>query len=218
MNSNTNNNLVKTLTGSIPDDLSSPVQASSSQNTFFGLSFTTWIIIILLLALLGINIFTYLAKGTQETVSILGKFLGWFQNIFGTTAKQTINVSETGAKAGIGAAADIATTGVDVISQAGHPQGNTENKNIQSNEQIPVQKQMQMQQDNLHNSLNQYQMETSSEVQAHDGYAASGKSGWCYVGAQNGIRNCAEVGVNDVCMSGDVFPTMDVCVNPNLRV
>jgi len=26
-----------------------------------------------------------------------------------------------------------------------------------------------------------------------------------------------QVGVNDECMSGDVFPTNDVCVNPNLR-
>jgi hypothetical protein len=217
MNSNTNNNLVKTLTGSIPDDLSTPVQSTSSQKTFLGLSITGWIIIILILALLGINIFTYLAKGTQETASLLGKFLGWFQNIFGITAKQTINVSETGAKAGISTAANLATTSVDIIAEAGHPQGNTENKNIQSNEQIPVQRQMQMKEDSLHSSLNQYQMGTTNEVHAHDGYAASGKAGWCYIGEQNGIRNCAEVGVNDICMSGDIFPTMDVCVNPNLR-
>jgi hypothetical protein len=26
------------------------------------------------------------------------------------------------------------------------------------------------------------------------------------------------VGMNDTCMSGDIFPTSAVCVNPNLRV
>jgi hypothetical protein len=47
--------------------------------------------------------------------------------------------------------------------------------------------------------------------------ASMGKSGWCYVGEATGVRHCAQVGVNDVCMSGDIFPTRDVCVNPNLR-
>ena len=44
-----------------------------------------------------------------------------------------------------------------------------------------------------------------------------GKSGWCYIGEERGTRSCVQVGVNDECMSGDVFPTNDVCVNPNLR-
>jgi hypothetical protein len=45
----------------------------------------------------------------------------------------------------------------------------------------------------------------------------TGKSGWCYIGEEQGIRTCAEIGVNDACMSGDVFPTQAVCMNPNLR-
>ena len=45
-----------------------------------------------------------------------------------------------------------------------------------------------------------------------------GESGYCYIGEERGYRTCAPVGVNDVCMSGDVFPTNDVCINPNLRV
>jgi hypothetical protein len=45
----------------------------------------------------------------------------------------------------------------------------------------------------------------------------TGKSGWCYIGEDEGIRTCSEIGVNDVCMSGDVFPTQSVCVNPKLR-
>jgi len=46
---------------------------------------------------------------------------------------------------------------------------------------------------------------------------STGKSGWCYVGEDRGFRTCVEVGENDRCMSGDIFPTKDVCVNPNLR-
>ena len=43
------------------------------------------------------------------------------------------------------------------------------------------------------------------------------KSGWCYIGEDRGFRTCAEVGVNDKCMSGDIFPSQEICVNPNLR-
>ena len=43
------------------------------------------------------------------------------------------------------------------------------------------------------------------------------KSGWCYIGNYSGYRSCSKVGEADKCMSGDIFPTHDVCVNPSLR-
>jgi hypothetical protein len=47
---------------------------------------------------------------------------------------------------------------------------------------------------------------------------SSSKSGWCYIGEDRGFRSCIDVGENDKCMSGDIFPTSDICVNPNLRM
>ena len=44
-----------------------------------------------------------------------------------------------------------------------------------------------------------------------------GKQGWCYVGTQDGYRSCLEVGPNNYCQSGNVYPTRDVCINPSLR-
>ena len=44
------------------------------------------------------------------------------------------------------------------------------------------------------------------------------KSGFCFIGNDRGNRSCIEVSPNDKCMSGDIFPSMDVCVNPRLRV
>lgn len=44
-----------------------------------------------------------------------------------------------------------------------------------------------------------------------------GKSGYCYIGTDDGFRSCIKVGANDICMSEDIFPTMDICINPNLR-
>ena len=43
------------------------------------------------------------------------------------------------------------------------------------------------------------------------------KSGFCYIGENSGARSCIEVGEGDVCMSGDIFPSQEICINPNLR-
>ena len=43
------------------------------------------------------------------------------------------------------------------------------------------------------------------------------KAGYCYVGTLNKKRTCIEIDEDDKCMSGDIFPTRDLCVNPNLR-
>jgi hypothetical protein len=43
------------------------------------------------------------------------------------------------------------------------------------------------------------------------------KAGYCYVGSDRNVRTCVEVGEDDHCMSGEVFPTRDICINPNLK-
>jgi len=55
---------------------------------------------------------------------------------------------------------------------------------------------------------------SASRVQAS---RPTSKSGHCYIGEDRGFRSCIEVGEGDVCMSGDIFPTRAICVNPNLR-
>ena len=44
------------------------------------------------------------------------------------------------------------------------------------------------------------------------------KSGYCYVGKDRGHRSCVKIDENNTCMSGDIFPSQEICVNPNLRV
>jgi hypothetical protein len=61
----------------------------------------------------------------------------------------------------------------------------------------------------------------NSTYKANDAYSSvqtvKAKAGWCFVGEERGFRNCVEVGENDKCLSGDIFPTNAVCVNPRLR-
>ena len=42
-------------------------------------------------------------------------------------------------------------------------------------------------------------------------------SGFCYIGKVNDTRYCSKVDARSKCMSGDIYPTMEICVNPNLR-
>lgn len=55
---------------------------------------------------------------------------------------------------------------------------------------------------------------SASRLQANK---PTSKQGYCYIGEDRGFRSCIEVGKGDVCMSGDIFPTKDICINPNLR-
>jgi len=47
--------------------------------------------------------------------------------------------------------------------------------------------------------------------------SSSEQHGYCYIGKQNNVRHCAKVSSKSKCMSGDIFPTMDLCVNPKIR-
>ena len=43
------------------------------------------------------------------------------------------------------------------------------------------------------------------------------KSGYCFVGKLNDVRYCSEVSAKNKCMSGEIFPSMDLCINPNIK-
>lgn len=59
----------------------------------------------------------------------------------------------------------------------------------------------------------------SSEQQKNilENKPVSGVSGYCYIGKDKNMRTCSRVYPSEVCMSGDIFPTMDICINPKLR-
>lgn len=45
----------------------------------------------------------------------------------------------------------------------------------------------------------------------------TGVEGYCFIGTDNGIRACAPVGKNNKCMSGEIFPSLQICMDPKLR-
>ena len=211
----------------------SPDKATSfaSVTSFFSsVTPTMWVVIILILAVLGFNIFRYLEKGTQGVADFFNYLAGSIGSYFGVNAgkvgSQTINVAATGAKATVSAVASGTNQALTSVQTATAPSGtntssniNTYSPPIQSQMQQKSQNLMQYQEDSLNKALND--ATKTQEVEADDSMstiqASSGKAGWCFLGEDRGVRNCVQIGVNDTCMSGNIFPSQDICINPTLR-
>ena len=43
------------------------------------------------------------------------------------------------------------------------------------------------------------------------------ENSFCYIGYDDGQRVCTNAFEGDICMSGQIFPKMDICINPRLR-
>jgi len=207
--------------GSNINSSSSTGDSSGFFDSFKNFSVVTWIIIILILAFLGFNIFVYLAKGTQDITSFFNPLLQKIFGNFGQLSGQVVDVSAEGAKAVVSGTAGAVNTGLSTVQNV-TPGGlnatsSLPNPTIKST--IP---QADVAQNNsLNKALNSSQGTNQGSNQDYEAHEASssvtGKAGWCYIGEERGFRTCAQVGVNDVCMSGDIFPSNEICINPNLR-
>jgi len=201
-------------------EFKSVFSSDSSPSSFFEgikeVKFTTWVIIFFVLSFLGFNIFVYLAKGTQTISEIFKPVVERLSYLLGITTLQTINVSAKGTQSVVNATTDVINTSLNSIenttqvNQSGQTQNNSHPDITQHNTLNQA----------LNNTTSQRQQSGGEDYQADDSTSSIqiGKAGWCYIGEDRGFRSCAEVGVNDTCMSGEIFPTNDVCVNPNLRV
>ena len=219
-NSNSNS-----LTSSILQP-SGPVQYSSIDSTGDGSGFfdslksinlTTWLLIILILAFLGFNVFVYLAKGTQDIANFFGPLI---QTIFGKTVEVTgdvVDVSAEAAKSVVSGTANALNTGLTAVQDITPNRVPSSIKNTQIQTTIPQQNV------DANNTLNKVLNAPRQSGQQNEDYEAqeassSLKAGWCFIGEDRGYRTCAQVGVNDQCMSGDIFPSQELCINPNLRM
>jgi hypothetical protein len=259
------NNLLQTLTDSIPENINprtaasshSSVSSDSSDSSFFSDNWITIIVIIVGLAFLGFNIFTYLSEGTKTIADITGPVVSFFVKLFGGTAlattKQTVQTSAIGTKGAVDITEGTITGGINAIEQNEEdlqpktgaqaelqPKVNLSNQNarqyanfnqmagINSGKRVGQhvssleEKEDYLENDSLNKALQNASQTVAgkSSYEADDAYSSvqgAGKAGWCFIGEEKNVRSCVEVGVNDTCMSGDIFPTSDVCINPKLR-
>lgn len=181
--------------------------------------FIRGLLAVLILALIGFNVFTYLDDITA-----------WFGNTFGgpfrsvargaaDTAQTTVNVTAQGTKSAVDIAAGAATSGIDVLQQTLESSGpNQTNQTNQTNQIKPGKDSDNVNdKDALETALSHAKKQPPQPDDATSRTQRTGKSGYCYIGEDRGFRSCIKVGEQDTCMSGDIFPTQAICINPRLR-
>ena len=173
--------------------------------------------IIVVLAILGLNLFSYLGIATDIISKITAPLLRLFGIAAAETTKTVVNVGAAGVKVGadvVSGSADViagaVTGGVNVLENT-LSNGLTKN-NIDGNSSISINKAL----NNAEKNMNTMPMpdDTGSDIQRSK---INGKTGYCFIGEDRGFRTCVNVTENDQCMSGDIFPTRDICINPSLR-
>jgi hypothetical protein len=233
-NSNSNKNLLDSLENNNSfeyknnDYSSTESNTSSIWSTISNLPWFTWVLIFFVLAILGFNILNYLSEGvdlldelSKKIVNVFRRFMQW---VFSDKNQYTSSSNSSNS--------NISPT-VPVLNN--NNSNNNNNNQVSSNTSYSSNTGSELEKDkqeikNIYNedkntinqTLNQNQNETI--VQSDDSYSSiqsskiSGKSGWCFIGEDRGVRSCLNIGPNDTCMSGDIFPTNEICINPNLRV
>tara|TARA_B100001287_G_scaffold230909_1_gene201599 strand:- start:42 stop:755 length:714 start_codon:yes stop_codon:yes gene_type:complete len=182
-----------------------------SITNLFSSSYTIYILIFLILAVLGINIFAYLGYLTEDTIGILRPLI--FVGISTTSdiSQDIISNSAEGTKAATDIVAGTVNSAIDT----------TGNVLTQSSNDDELEEETVDDHDKLQKDINEDNKRSNDVPEPDDATSKTqkvkGKSGFCYIGEDRGFRSCIEVNENDTCMSGDIFPTEQICINPSLR-
>jgi hypothetical protein len=190
-------------------DVLKPTFPESSSSTIFSNNNIIIIVLVVLLifSFLGINILTLLGNIFQNFVQIFGPMVSQILSIFGYTTGTVLNktadvVSDT-AKAGIDIAEGSIQSVGNILRDASNPNVNDKTKY------------------SLDNALNQGKVslgEPAADTSENpiQKPITAGKQTWCLVGEYQGKRGCIEVNEHDRCLSGQVFPSQKMCLNPTL--
>ena len=183
------NNISDVVTPSLSNNIvTSTSNAISEIPTKSAWFYIRIVLIVLFLGLMGLNIFTYLSEGTD----IFGKYLGMGLLSGIEKTKKTLGVTAAGGKLGLDVAEGSASQLFNIPEQQIKKRLNQPQKNL------PI--------------------SGSRTVDASpNGTISTNKPAYCYIGTENGNRRCVEIGKDDVCESNKVFPSMQICINPNLR-
>jgi hypothetical protein len=212
---------------------SSPKMSQSNNDNYVSsngkTNYTRIGMIVVILLFLGVNIFSYLGDFLQiikeAFAPLLKNILESLGYVVTETTKDVTQIAASGAKLGIDVAAGTVESGINVIQgQLDLEQGAGQLQGQGQRGQSPSQQNNMSRENTLSASLSSAlaDAEYNSEPLPDDSMSStqrngSGKSGYCYIGEDRGFRSCIAVKEGDLCMSGDIFPSQALCVNPSLR-
>jgi len=197
-------------------------------DTISNFSWFTWVLIFFVLAILGFNILNYFSDAVEllddlskKIVKLFRRFMAWIFSDNSNTNTVPIKNANTNTN-----------TNTNANTNANSNTNINSNTSYTSNPGLNLEKEKQEIKNTFNEDTNQLKdtlnktistMKNETTVQSDDSYSSiqsskiSGKAGWCFIGEDRGIRSCMNIGPNDACMSGDIFPTNEICINPKLR-
>jgi len=173
----------------------------------------------MILLFVGVNVFFYLGSITQYLRNLIAPIMRSLGVVVTSTATTTTSTAATGAKSGIDVASNSLISGIDVLQgQLDTVSATTKHDGTGISTQTVNNEIGDVNKNSLDSALSHASSDNSSMYLSRNGEANfTGKSGYCYVGQDRGYRSCVSVKPDDTCMSGDIFPSMDICINPSLR-
>ena len=177
--------------------------------------FIRFILVMILLAFAGFNIFTQMGIITDDAKNFIEPILHPIMKALGMVAAQTVKTTAEGTKTGIDIVSGATKSGVNVVEDQLVGSGIQSSGNGDAKQERARANALTMK-TGVDSAISQPEADEAGSVTQKG--KISGKAGFCLVGEDRGIRSCVKVGEGDTCMSGNIFPSKDVCINPSLRV
>lgn len=177
----------------------SPQQITESSGSFKNIIIII-LAFVLVLSLLGINIFTIFGDIVQYITNIINPLFSKGIYASGNIIDKSSDVLADASKTGIDIAHDtVQSVGELLMKSSGKNDSSSKNIDVAINQPHTI-------------SQNQPIPDTStSPIQSS---ISSSKNQWCLVGEYNGARGCVNIDDQSKCMSGQLFPTQQMCLNP----
>lgn len=154
---------------------------------------------------------------TDDAVKFAEPIIRPIMGLFGMITKQAVKTTAEGTKTGIDIVSGATKSGVSVIEDQVTGSGIQSSGNGDPKQERARANALTMKQGTEAGvAATVPQADDASSVTQKG--KISGKAGYCLVGEDRGIRSCMKVGEGDTCMSGNIFPSKDKCINPSLRV
>lgn len=183
-----------------------------TSNMWFYLKYA---LIILVLSALGLNLFFAAGNLTESISSVISPLLSKFGIQLGNTVKGTAQTTAEGGKLALDVAAGTVTSATDLLQGTTQAVSNSK-QNVENAARSVTNKMGRLASSHQHKRVRPPPSadETTSTTQRG---SKGRKGGYCYIGEENGIRSCLRVSDASMCMSGEIFPSKDICINPTLR-
>ena len=155
------------------------------------------ILIATIVIFLSYNLYLYLTEGTD----ILGKYFGIGLTTTAKTTKEVADTTINSTQRGLAGVKKGTDKSLDMVAETGQKIENKAESRLQSAVNRPSRRP-----DN-----------TKADISTESNIQNPKQPGYCYIGTDRTYRSCVKMEPGDVCASKKVFPTKDVCINPNLR-